>query len=126
MLKRLQRKGITILVSTPYMDEAALCDRIALIQKGKVVKIDSPQAITANYQKAIYDVQSNNKHQLLHDLKNYASHYSVYAFGEFLHYIDKNQDFNPDHLMDYLKSKKHTEIRIKKAITTIEDVFMDL
>ena len=45
MLKRLQQKGITILVSTPYMDEAALCDRIALIQKGKVLKIDSPQTI---------------------------------------------------------------------------------
>jgi ABC-2 type transport system ATP-binding protein len=42
MLKRLQQKGITILVSTPYMDEASLCDRIALIQKGKILKIDSP------------------------------------------------------------------------------------
>lgn len=126
MLKRLQQKGITILVSTPYMDEAALCDRIALIQNGKVLKIDSPQAITANYEKVIYDIQSKNTHGLIHDLKSYSSHYSVYAFGEFIHYIDKNPEFNPNDLMDYLKNKNHSELIIQKAVTTIEDVFMDL
>ena len=126
MLKRLQQKGITILVSTPYMDEAALCDRIALIQKGKVLKIDSPQAITANYEKVIYNIQSKNTHGLIHDLKNYPSHYSVYAFGEFIHYIDKNAGFNPKDIIAYLENKNHSEIIIQKAITTIEDVFMDL
>ena len=126
MLKRLQKKGITILVSTPYMDEASLCDRIALIQNGKVLKIDSPQAITSDYDKVIYDIQSKNTHGLIHDLKNYPSHYSVYAFGEFIHYIDKNPDFNPQNIVNYLENKNHTDIIIKTAITTIEDVFMDL
>jgi len=126
MLKRLQKKGITILVSTPYMDEASLCDRIALIQKGKILKIDSPENIINNYEKVIYDVQANNTHGLIRDLKNYLSQYSVYAFGEFIHYIDKNADFNPNDLHDYLKNKNHTDIVIKPAIITIEDVFMDL
>jgi ABC-2 type transport system ATP-binding protein len=126
MLKRLQQKGITILVSTPYMDEASLCDRIALIQKGKILKIDSPSNIISKYDKTIYDVQSKNTHGLIHDLKNYSSHYSVYAFGEFIHYIDTNQNFNPNDLQDYLQQKNHTQIIIKPAQTTIEDVFMDL
>ncbi|WP_432670657.1 ABC transporter ATP-binding protein [Flavobacterium sp. SM2513] len=126
MLKRLQQKGITILVSTPYMDEASLCDRIALIQKGKILKIDSPEAITSKYEKKIYDIQSKNTHGLIYDLKSYASHYSVYAFGEFIHYIDKNADFNPDDLRRYLERKNHSDIIIKLAQTTIEDVFMDL
>ncbi|WP_322549173.1 ABC transporter ATP-binding protein [Flavobacterium psychraquaticum] len=126
MLKRLQKKAITILVSTPYMDEASLCDRIALIQNGKVLKIDSPQAITSDYEKVIYDIQSKNTHGLIHDLKNYPSHYSVYAFGEFIHYIDKNLDFNPQDIQNYLEDKNHTDIVIRKAVTTIEDVFMDL
>ena len=126
MLKRLQKKGITILVSTPYMDEASLCDRIALIQKGKILKIDSPENIINNYEKIIYDVQPKNTHGLIHDLKNYPNQYSVYAFGEFIHYIDRNADFNPDDLHDYLKNKNHTDIVIKPAIITIEDVFMDL
>ena len=54
MLKRLQQKNITILVSTPYMDEAALCDRIALIQDGKILEIDTPEAIVKHYLKQIY------------------------------------------------------------------------
>ena len=126
MLKRLQQKGITILVSTPYMDEASLCDRIALIQKGKILKIDSPQNIISNYDKLIYDISSKNTHGLIHDLKNYPSQYSVYAFGEFIHYIDKKKDFNPNDLNEYLEHKKHSEIIIQPAKTTIEDVFMDL
>ena len=126
MLKRLQQKGITILVSTPYMDEASLCDRIALIQKGKILKIDTPENIINNYEKIIYDVQAKNTHGLIHDLKNYPNQYSVYAFGEFIHYIDKKADFNPNDLHDYLKNKNHTDIVIKPATITIEDVFMDL
>lgn len=126
MLKRLQQKGITILVSTPYMDEASLCDRIALIQKGKILKIDTPQNIINNYEKVIYDVQAKNTHGLIHDLKNYPNQYSVYAFGEFVHYIDKNTTFNPNDLQTYLKNKNHTDIIIKPATITIEDVFMDL
>lgn len=126
MLKRIQQKGITILVSTPYMDEASLCDRIALIQKGKVLKIDSPQAITAKYEKVIYDVQSTNTHGLIQDLKNYPSQYSAYAFGEFIHYIDKDPNFNRNDIKIYLENKNHSDIIIKKAAPTIEDVFMDL
>lgn len=126
MLKRLQQKGITILVSTPYMDEAALCDRIALIQKGKIFKIDSPQNIISNYSKTIYTVTAKDRHQLLFDLKSYPSRYSVYAFGEFIHYIDQNVDFNSPDLHHFLESKKHTEIEILAVTPTIEDVFMDL
>lgn len=126
MLKRLQQKGITILVSTPYMDEAALCDRIALIQKGNILKIDSPENIIKKYDKTIYDVRTKNMHQLILDLKNYPSQYSVFAFGEFIHYIDKNATFNSKDLQRYLQQKNHSEIEINISKATIEDVFMDL
>ena len=126
MLKRLQQKGITILVSTPYMDEAALCDRIALIQKGQILKIDTPENIIKNYDKIIYDVRAKDTHQLLVDLKNYPSQYSVFAFGEYIHYIDKEAAFQGNDLLKYLENKKHTEIEIKISNVTIEDVFMDL
>ena len=126
MLKRLQQKGITILVSTPYMDEAALCDRIALIQRGSILKIDSPGNIIKNYDKVIYDIRTRNMHQLIQDLKNYPSQYSVFAFGEFIHYIDINADFNPKYLVAYLEKNNHSAIEINISKTTIEDVFMDL
>ncbi|WGK93987.1 MULTISPECIES: ABC transporter ATP-binding protein [Flavobacterium] len=126
MLKRLQQKGITILVSTPYMDEAALCDRIALIQKGRIFEIDSPQNIISNYSKTIYAVTTKNTHQLLIDLKQFPSQYSVFAFGKFIHYIDQKADFTSQDLHRYLESKDHSAIEIHTATPTIEDVFMDL
>jgi ABC-type multidrug transport system ATPase subunit len=126
MLKRLQQRGITILVSTPYMDEAALCDRIALIQKGTVLKIDTPANIISKYDKTIYDVRTRNTHQLIQDLKEYPSQYSVYAFGEYIHYSDKKDDFSPIELENYLKERNHVEVEIRVSKTSIEDVFMDL
>lgn len=126
MLKRLQQKGITILVSTPYMDEATLCDRIALIQKGSILQIDSPENIVKKYVKTIYNVRAKNTPQLIDDLKKYPTQYSVYAFGEYIHYIDSNENFNPAALDNYLQSKQHSDIEIHISKTTIEDVFMDL
>ena len=126
MLKRLKQKGITILVSTPYMDAAALCDRIALIQKGEILKIDTPENIVSSYKKTIYDIKTNKMHQLIEHLKKFPTQYSVFAFGEYVHYIDNNIELDLQKLKIYLEEKQHTNIIIQKATTTIEDVFMDL
>jgi ABC-type multidrug transport system ATPase subunit len=126
MLKRLQQKGITILVSTPYMDEAALCDRIALIQDGKILEIDTPESIVKKFPKTIYNVSANNMYALIQSLKNYKNQYSVYPFGEFVHYTDKSEGFNPERLKTYLISEKLSDIVIEKTTVTIEDTFMEL
>lgn len=126
MLKRLQQKGITILVSTPYMDEAALCDRIALIQGGKILEIDTPKAIVKKFPKTIYNIRANDMYLLIQSLKNYKNQYSVYPFGEFVHYTDKSPDFNSDDLKMYLESQNLTNIQIAETEPTIEDTFMEL
>jgi len=126
MLKRLQQKGITILVSTPYMDEAALCDRIALIQHGKILDIESPQRIVENFPKKIFNVKASNMYQLIKSLKSYENNYSVYPFGEFIHYTDKRENFSKEELKLYLESQNLSEITIESTHPTIEDVFMEL
>jgi ABC-2 type transport system ATP-binding protein len=126
MLKRLQQKDITILVSTPYMDEAALCDRIALIQDGKILEIDTPEAIVKHYPKQIYNVRANNMYQLINSLNDYEHNHSVYPFGEFVHYTDSRPDFNSNELKLYLESKNLSNIEIEKTVATIEDTFMEL
>jgi ABC-2 type transport system ATP-binding protein len=126
MLKRLQQIGITILVSTPYMDEAELCDRIALIQGGKILQIDTPQEIIKHYPKKIYNVSANNMYLLIESLKSFEHNYSVYPFGEFVHYTDKRDDFNPQELQQYLEAKNLKNIKIEMTKTTIEDTFMEL
>lgn len=126
MLKRLQKKDITILVSTPYMDEAELCDRIALIQNGEILEIDTPEAIVKHFPKQIYNVRSTNMYQLITSLNAYEHNHSVYPFGEFVHYTDSRADFNQKELKEYLESKNLSNIEIEKTVATIEDTFMEL
>lgn len=126
MLKRLQTKGITILVSTPYMDEAALCDRIALIQNGEILEIDTPQEIVKHYPKTIFNVSANNMHKLIKALNKYEYNYSVYPFGEFVHYTDTRSNFNPEDLRQFLEEQQLQNIKISKTQATIEDTFMEL
>lgn len=126
MLKRLKEKGITILVSTPYMDEAALCDRIALIQDGKILEINTPKKIVKNYKKTIYNISTLDTYKLIQDLKKYPTSSSVYAFGEFIHYTDTQDDFSANDLRNYLNQNSHSQIEIHLTSATIEDVFMEL
>lgn len=126
MLKRLQQQQITILVSTPYMDEAELCDRIALIQQGKILEIDTPQQIVKHYPKNIYNVSANNMYLLIESLKMYKHTYNAFPFGEFVHYTDKRENFNPFELEEFLVSKNLKNILINKTQATIEDTFMEL
>lgn len=126
MLKRLQQKGITMLVSTPYMDEAELCDRIALIQHGQILEVDTPQEIVKHFPKTIYNVSADNMYLLLQSLNEYEHNYSVYPFGEFMHYTDKRDDFNPIDLKLYLENKGLKNIKINPTKATIEDTFMEL
>jgi len=126
MLKRLQQTGITILVSTPYMDEAALCDRIAFIQNGKLLEIDSPESIIKHFHKKLYNISASNMYELMESLNGFKHTYSAYPFGEFVHYTDNRIDFDLNELKDYLTSKGLKEISIEKTQPTIEDTFMEL
>ncbi|MEO5642064.1 MAG: ABC transporter ATP-binding protein [Bacteroidia bacterium] len=127
MLKRLKMQGITILVSTPYMDEATLCDRIALMQTGRILSIDTPAAIVNQYEGNLYAVKSGKMHQLLKDLRAFPGTLSCFAFGEFLHLTFINDTIESEALVkQYLEAKGHTEIEFKKVQPTIEDCFIKL
>ena len=126
MLKRLQSRGITILVSTPYMDEAALCDRIALIQEGKILKIDTPAGMVEHFPKTLYRIKGQSTYTLLKKLKDYAHTRSVFPFGESLHYTDSRTGFEPNLLQDYLSNEGLTQVEIERIRPTIEDTFMEL
>ena len=126
MLKRLQQKDITILVSTPYMDEAELCDRIALITNGKILQINTPGAIIASFPKKIFKVRSANTYQLIEDLRVYPETHSADPFGEYLHFTPRSEAFGPMDLINYLEERRHKEIEVKETVATIEDTFMDL
>ncbi|MCD4794412.1 MAG: ABC transporter ATP-binding protein [Bacteroidales bacterium] len=126
MLKKLQKKDITILVSTPYMDEASLCDRVALMQKGEIMSIDTPENITNQFEKILFSIKADNKFKLIKDLRDYEYQNSVNAFGQFIHYTDKSENRKIDDIKYYLKEKKHTNIEVKIIQANIEDCFIEL
>ncbi|MEA2105611.1 MAG: ABC transporter ATP-binding protein [Bacteroidota bacterium] len=126
MLIRLKEKGITILVSTPYMDEANLCDRVALIQNGEILSINQPDAIIKNFNRKLWAVKSGNMYQLIHDLKNMDNIDTVYTFGEYLHVTSKNESIDENKLESELCQKEHQKIEIHEISANIEDCFMEL
>lgn len=126
MLKRLQGKGITILVSTPYMDEAALCDRIALVQNGKILEIDNPESIVKNFPKTIYNIRADRMYRLIQSLSAYEHTYSAFPFGEFVHYTDKRDNLDKHEMERYLKQQGLAGIHIERTLPTVEDTFMEL
>ena len=123
MLLKLKRQGITILVSTPYMDEATLCDRIALMQEGRFIGTDTPQGIIAHYPDKLLAVQSDNMHKLLADLHDYQQVKSSYSFGETFHVTLRDQS-PADELKAYLKQRGHSDVNIRRIAPYIEDCFM--
>lgn len=126
MLKNLKTQGITIMVSTPYMDEATLCDRIALITEGKILKIDTPQNIVIDLGKVLWSVKGANMHELLSDLRENNKLASCFAFGDTLHVTLADENYLVSELESYLKQKGHSAIEIQLAKPTIEDCFMAL
>lgn len=125
MLKKLKDKGITILVSTPYMDEASLCDRIALIQSGRIMRIDTLDNIVSAFPGSLYAVKSGNMIALNFDLKEFAGISSSYIFGEYIH-ISLKKDIDENMIKRFLKMKGHSDIEISKLQPGIEDCFMEL
>ncbi len=125
MLKKLKQQEITILVSTPYMDEASLCDTIALMQNGKIMSRGTPEEITNGFTKTILAIQAQNMFQLLQDLSASDEVEDVYSFGEYHHAVMK-KNYNERALMEYLKAKGDHEIEIHAVTPSIEDCFMQL
>ena len=127
MLKRLKAQGITILVSTPYMNEANLCDRIALMQSGKVLSVDTPQQITKAYGESLYAVKAKNMIRLLRDVQAMETIKSCFAFGEFHHLVFK-QDREEGHqaFLEKLRLLGHEELSFQQIEPGIEDCFIKL
>ncbi|HEY5691612.1 MAG TPA: ABC transporter ATP-binding protein [Cyclobacteriaceae bacterium] len=126
LLRNLQAQGITIVVSTPYMDEASLCDRVALIQDGKIMDIDTPKGITAKFNKSLWAARSNDMYKLMNDLRADERINTCYRFGQFHHVTFNEMDHEIKIIADQLISRGHADLRIQKIDPTIEDCFMAL
>ena len=126
MLRRLKAQGITILVSTPYMDEASLCDRVALIQEGKILALDKPDIINSQFGKKLWAISATEMVRLMHALKNWPLVHSCFSFGEFYHVVFKGDTETKDSIEKHLLSLGFADIKVNAIEANIEDSFMAL
>lgn len=125
MLQQLKAKGITILVSTPYMDEAGLCERIALMQHGKILSIDTPDRIVDGFEKQLLTVKSDQFYKLLKDLRTFEWTEQVLPFGDSLHLIT-NRKIDKERVKAWIEERGHVNVEVQHGTPGIEDVFLDL
>lgn len=127
MLKGLKPQGITILVSTPYMDEATLCERIALIQNGSIMTIDTPDAIIRQFPERLFAVKATEMGRLQNTLRNNTQIKSCFSFGDFHHITFQNDnEHSQKKLIQTLQEDSFQDIKLKHITPTIEDCFIKL
>ncbi len=126
ILKNLKKQGITILISTPYMDEAGGCDRVALIQKGNILSIDTPPKILKSYGNKLWSVRSADRYNLIHALRKISYIDSVNVFGDAVHITTRDNKLDISTLNAALSKKIKGGISIMSVRPTIEDCFLKL
>jgi ABC-type multidrug transport system ATPase subunit len=126
MLHRLKLQGITILVSTAYMDEAGLCDRVALIQKGEILSVNTPKGIIDEFKKPLWAIKANEMFRLMNEIKDEPSVESCYPFGQYHHVVFKTEEKSKEKLEHIAKQGNYTGVEIQMIEPNIEDCFMAL
>lgn len=125
MLGKLRKHNITILVSTPYMDEAMRCDRVALIQNGNILSVDQPQKIREGFSRKLFSVKAQEKYKLIIALREYPSTVTAYPFGDSVHLTLVN-DRIEESLIEHLRVNEINGVTIEESIPGIEDRFLEL
>lgn len=125
MLAALREKGITILVSTSYMDEAERCERIALVNKGRILDVDTPQRLIAGWDEPLYEAAARDMYPLLEALRGLPDVKDCYTFGATLHVV-ATPAFRPDAALGRLRQSGLTDVCLRPAKATIEDLFIKL
>ena len=125
VLHRLKNEGLTIVVSTPYMDEASQCDRVALVQDGHLMAIDTPSSITQKFEKPLYAIAGTPRYFTLQQVRSWGETVRAYPFGERLHLVT-NEPADTEELVRRLEMVGITDVVMDSASPTIEDAFIAL
>jgi ABC-2 type transport system ATP-binding protein len=125
MLAKLGKHNITIIVSTPYMDEAMRCDRVALIQNGKILAVDTPKNIVKGYSRKLFSAKATEKHRLILALKQFPETITAYPFGDSVH-VTFSGDVIDQALSDHLKKHGVQDAAVVETEPGIEDRFLEL
>ncbi len=126
IITRLKQQGITIILTTPYMNEAEGCDRVALMQNGHLLAVDTPNTITSSFNKKLFAVKVQDINKALGLLRQYQYCHFAFAFGQTIHYADTREKVNPTAIKNYLLQHDCHGVSVTPLAPSIEDCFIDL
>jgi ABC-type multidrug transport system ATPase subunit len=130
MLAELKSGGITTLVSTPYMDEAARCDRIALLQGGRLLRApDTPDAVARSFAAPLVRVRATGERAaLLRDLRALPGTARADVFGEWVHVTSRGEEAwrLAAEIRQALEAAGWNEVAAEPVQPSVEDVFIGL
>jgi ABC-2 type transport system ATP-binding protein len=128
LLDRLKQQGLTTVVSTPYMDEATRCDRVALMHRGRLLGVDSPEGITRAFDRPLLGVRAKDRYKALLALRTYEHAHSAYPFGEVIHYTDTRADMPAGRIAadvkGFLDGSGFADASVEPLTPTVEDSFI--
>ena len=126
MLRRIRESGVSILVSTPYMDEAALCDRIAMISEGHIIGGGTPEQIRESYPDKLYAAKGSDIFGMLRVLRATEGVIACNSFGSLCHVSVVETGPDASTLESVLKQAGFADARVESIEPGIEDCFMRL
>jgi ABC-type multidrug transport system ATPase subunit len=126
MLARLKREGISIMVSTPYMDEAALCDRIALISNGSILETGTPEKISSGFLDDLWAINAENLNKLIPVLQSHPAAHTCFSFGNSIHFSTASKRVQPEDIVTWLEKHGHPGVLVEPILPSIEDRFLSL
>jgi ABC-2 type transport system ATP-binding protein len=128
LLANLKAGGLTAVVSTPYMDEANRCDRVALIQRGRLLAIDTPEAVARSFDRPLIAIRSDKRYETLRALREYPQTNTAYPFGESIHFTDKRTEVPVEaqqrEVREFLANRGMDHLAVEPTEPTVEDTFM--
>ena len=128
LLADLKKSGMTIVVSTPYMDEADRCDRVALMHGGRLLAVDTPKTIAESFGRPLLAVRAAKRYPALLALRESPHVHAVYPFGDTLHYVDARAGVSSDaiaaELRAFLAARGFADAEVAPARPTVEDSFI--
>lgn len=130
LLAELKASGLPILVATPYMDEAARCDRIGLMQAGRLLAVDEPGRIGDRVRTPLLSITGPGRYRMLLRLRQHPDALSVHPFGDTLHYADRRTGVTPQALAAEIRSLLRQEgfehAQVVPIRPGVEDAFLAL
>ena len=124
ILAGLKKEGITIFVTTPYLDEAERCDRVAFMYDGNILDCDYPGKVKESFDKTVVEIVCTPLHEVFKYLSEISEIENIQSFGDRIHIVFDEKEINAEILKHKILEKKYKVLDFRIITPSLEDIFL--